>query len=45
MKRTNETEARKRVDSGVDFVAVNSDVALIGRAAISLVDRIKSKGG
>jgi 4-hydroxy-2-oxoheptanedioate aldolase len=38
---TNEAEVARRIAGGVDFIAVNTDSALIGRAATGLLERLR----
>lgn len=38
---TNEAEVGRRMAQGVDFIAVNTDGALISRAAVGLLDRLR----
>jgi 2-keto-3-deoxy-L-rhamnonate aldolase RhmA len=38
---TNEAEVERRIAQGVDFVAVTTDGALIGRAATGLLQRLR----
>lgn len=38
---TNEAEVERRMAQGVDFIAVNTDSALIGRAATGLLQRLR----
>ena len=39
---TNEPEVMRRKTTGIDFIAVNTDVALIGKAASGLLERVRS---
>lgn len=40
---TNEAEARRRIDEGVDFVGVTTDATPLVRAATALVQKMKAK--